>query len=212
MYIVGCTGVSKKLLIEENPNQNWLLWGPIFPWAWIRSTWSRLVLVRNGQKKISRHRGCRLLKSLCVRRQQLWQESSSSSTFQAAGELEQEEGHGVLGGIVVSQSALCALSLCSSPRLGQGLFELFPCFWIAAVSRFSPVSRLHSARADVIACTGAWGRKLFQRSWRAAAVAVVSRCRPLRLMITTILLMTVNTFAQGRYPTSGFSLPSYVIY
>ena len=28
----------------------------------------------------------------------------------------------------MSQSALCALSLCSLPRLGQGAFRLFPCF------------------------------------------------------------------------------------
>ena len=36
---------------KENIHQNWLLWGQIFPWAWLGSAWSYLVLVRNDPKK-----------------------------------------------------------------------------------------------------------------------------------------------------------------
>ena len=34
---------------EKNPNQKWVLWSQIFPWMWLGSAWSCLVLVRNDQ-------------------------------------------------------------------------------------------------------------------------------------------------------------------
>ena len=62
VFRVKTTGCPEKnWLIEKNPHQNWVLRGQIFPWTWIRSGWSCLVLVRNDQKHFSRHRGCRLL-------------------------------------------------------------------------------------------------------------------------------------------------------
>ena len=53
------TGWSKNW--QTNPKQNSVLWGQLFPWKWLESTWSCLVLVRNDQKPISRHNVCRLL-------------------------------------------------------------------------------------------------------------------------------------------------------
>ena len=68
VFRVKTTGCPEKnWLIEKNPHQNWVLRGQIFPWTWIRSGWSCLVLVRNDQKHFSRHRGIGYwwLSSLC---------------------------------------------------------------------------------------------------------------------------------------------------
>ena len=42
--------ITIRMLLEpKNPDQNWVVWGQIFPWAWFGSTWSHLVFVRNNQ-------------------------------------------------------------------------------------------------------------------------------------------------------------------
>ena len=46
----GIQGAIKNVLIEKNHNKNWVLWGWIFPWTWLRSAWSCLVLVKKGPK------------------------------------------------------------------------------------------------------------------------------------------------------------------
>ena len=51
LLFVGLQGVPKNALIEQNHNQNWVLWGWILPWTWLGSSWSWPVLVRNDQKK-----------------------------------------------------------------------------------------------------------------------------------------------------------------
>ena len=46
----------RMLLKSKNPNPTWVLIGQIFPWTSLDSASSYLVMVRNNQKMISRHR------------------------------------------------------------------------------------------------------------------------------------------------------------
>ena len=47
----------KKMSYQINPNQNWVLWGQIFPLTRLGSSWSCLVLVKNDQKNIFQKQG-----------------------------------------------------------------------------------------------------------------------------------------------------------
>ena len=50
-YMIVRDKIQKKVLIEKNHNQNWVLWGQIFPSKCLGSAWSSLVLVRNERRK-----------------------------------------------------------------------------------------------------------------------------------------------------------------
>ena len=42
--------ISSHRLTEKNRNQNWALWGQIFPWTWLGSAWSCLGF-KNSKKR-----------------------------------------------------------------------------------------------------------------------------------------------------------------
>ena len=42
--------VSRMLLEPKNPNQDWVLWGQIFPWTWLESDWSYYSLINKRPK------------------------------------------------------------------------------------------------------------------------------------------------------------------
>ena len=80
-YII-CYGyiqvVPKKCKNRKNHNQNWVLWGEILPWTWLRKAWSGLVLVRNDRKINFQTQGVLATYDLASA---LWLQQHSESAF-----------------------------------------------------------------------------------------------------------------------------------
>ena len=70
---------QKSVLIEQNQNQNWVLWESILPWPWHGKAWSGLILVWNDQKINFQTQGvpvtCNWASALCL------QQNSESVSF-----------------------------------------------------------------------------------------------------------------------------------
>ena len=71
-------GVPKKVLIEQNHNQNWVLWGKILTRIWLAKAWYGLVLARNDQKINFHTQGVPVT---CVWASALWLQQHCVSAF-----------------------------------------------------------------------------------------------------------------------------------